>query len=123
ERFEEQVAATPDACALVFGEEQVSYGELNARANRVAHGLLGRGVGPESVVAVALPRSVEMVAALLGVLKAGAAYLPIDLGYPAERRRYMLDNARAAFVIDESSLADLLDQQPDRDPRIDVDPA
>ncbi|WP_037677266.1 condensation domain-containing protein, partial [Streptomyces afghaniensis] len=93
ERFEEQVAATPDACALVFGEERVSYGELNARANRVAHGLLGRGVGPESVVAVALPRSVEMVAALLGVLKAGAAYLPVDLGYPAERRRYMLDNA------------------------------
>ncbi|CAM5542186.1 Tyrocidine synthase 3 [Streptomyces afghaniensis] len=123
ERFEEQVAATPDACALVFGEERVSYGELNARANRVAHGLLGRGVGPESVVAVALPRSVEMVAALLGVLKAGAAYLPVDLGYPAERRRYMLDNARAAYVIDEMTLADLLDQQPDRDPRIAVDPA
>ncbi|MFE5924210.1 condensation domain-containing protein, partial [Streptomyces sp. NPDC056468] len=123
ERFEEQATATPDACALRFNEQQLTYGKLNARANQVAHGLIARGVGPESVVAVALNRSTDMVAALLGVLKAGAAYLPIDLGYPAERRQYMLDNARAAHVIDDTTLAGLLDQQPDHDPRITTDPA
>ncbi|WP_460068199.1 amino acid adenylation domain-containing protein [Streptomyces sp. YKOK-I1] len=120
--FEEQAAATPDACALVFGEEQVSYGELNALANQVAHGLTAQGVGPESVVAVALPRSTELVAALLGVLKTGAAYLPIDLGYPAERRQYMLDNSHAALQIDDTTLTGLTTGQPTHNPTITVDP-
>lgn len=76
--FERQVAATPDAVALTCGDEQWTYREVNARANRWARLLIGRGVGPESVVGVALPRSAELVIALLAILKAGGAYLPID---------------------------------------------
>ncbi|MGO4851156.1 AMP-binding protein, partial [Inquilinus sp. 2KB_12] len=73
--FEAQVRRTPDAVALEHGDEVVSYVELNRRANRLAHVLIGRGIGPESVVGIALPRSVSMVVSVLGVLKAGAAYL------------------------------------------------
>ncbi len=69
--FEAQVRRTPDAVALVHGDEMVSYAELNRRANRLAHALIGRGIGPESVVGIALPRSVSMVVSVLGVLKAG----------------------------------------------------
>ena len=79
ELFEAQVAGAPQAIALVFGEESLTYGELNARANRLAHYLIGLGVGPESLVGIALERSTQMVVALLGVLKAGGAYLPLDL--------------------------------------------
>ena len=76
--FEAQVERSPEAIALVFEERTLSYAELNAQANRLAHLLIGRGVGPEDLVALALPRSTEMIVALLGILKAGAAYLPLD---------------------------------------------
>ncbi|HEY0375500.1 MAG TPA: condensation domain-containing protein, partial [Pyrinomonadaceae bacterium] len=89
--FEEQVERTPEAVALVCRDEQVSYRELNERANRLAHYLRSLGVGPEVVVGVCLERSIEMVAAVLGVLKAGGAYLPLDPEYPAERLRFMLE--------------------------------
>ncbi|MGW7303933.1 non-ribosomal peptide synthetase, partial [Streptomyces sp. NPDC054829] len=99
ELFEAQAAATPDAVAVACEGTELSYGELNARANRLARHLAGLDVGPERLVALALPRSVEMVVALLAVLKAGGAYLPIDTEYPAERISYMLDDARPTVVI------------------------
>ncbi|MEU3465660.1 amino acid adenylation domain-containing protein [Streptomyces sp. NPDC006733] len=99
ELFEGQVARGPDAVALVFGGVRLSYGQLNARANRLARLLVGRGVGPEQVVALAVPRSVEMVVGVLAVLKAGAAYLPVDPGYPAERIAFMLRDAAPVLVL------------------------
>ncbi len=97
--FEAQVERSPEAVALVFEERTLSYAELNAQANRLAHLLIGRGIGPEDLVALALPRSIEMVVALLGILKAGAAYLPLDPDYPVERLSYMLRDAQPACVL------------------------
>jgi nonribosomal peptide synthetase DhbF len=97
--FEAQVQCSPEASALVFEESTLSYGELNLRANRLAHFLIGQGIGPESLVALALPRSIEMVVSLLAILKAGAAYLPLDTDYPAERLAFMLQEAQPACVI------------------------
>ncbi|SFQ50674.1 amino acid adenylation domain-containing protein, partial [Actinomadura madurae] len=94
ELFEAQARRSPDAVAVVSEGVGISYEELNARANRLARYLIDQGVGPDRVVAVSLPRSVELVVALLGVLKAGGAYLPLDLDYPAERLRFMVDDAR-----------------------------
>ncbi|MDN3358158.1 non-ribosomal peptide synthetase [Actinomadura sp. DC4] len=102
--FEERVAADPDLCAVVCGEESLSFGELNVRASRLAGLLRGRGVGAESVVAVALPRSVDLVVAVLGVLKAGAVYVPVDVDYPAERIAVLLDDACPAVVVTASSV-------------------
>ncbi|MET0135442.1 MAG: amino acid adenylation domain-containing protein, partial [Kibdelosporangium sp.] len=99
--FEAQVARTPDATAVVFEGFSLSYADLNARANRFARFLVSRGVGAESVVAVLLPRSVELVVALYAVHKAGAAYLPVDADYPVERVEFMLADARPAYVIDD----------------------
>ena len=81
--FEEQAARTPDAVAVVFEDERLSYGELDARANQLAHHLRGCGVGPEVVVGLCLERSPEMVIGLLAILKAGGAYLPLDPAYPS----------------------------------------
>ncbi|MFH9074927.1 non-ribosomal peptide synthetase [Streptomyces alboflavus] len=97
--FERQAAATPDTVAVECGEVSLTYRELDERANRLAHGLAGREVGPESVVAVALPRSADLVVALLGVLKSGAAYLPIDPQYPSRRLAHILRDARPALVL------------------------
>ncbi|MFL5539208.1 MAG: condensation domain-containing protein, partial [Longimicrobiaceae bacterium] len=102
--FEAQAAATPDALALVFGAERLTFAELNARANRLARRLVALGVVPESVVALALERSVEMVVALLAVNKAGGAFLPVDPAYPAERRRWMLEDSAARLVLTTSAL-------------------
>ncbi|WP_037891690.1 AMP-binding protein, partial [Streptomyces sp. NRRL S-87] len=99
ELFEEQAARTPDAVAVVFGREELSYAELDARANRLARLLVARGVGPEHVVALALPRSAQLVVALLAVMKAGGAYLPLDTKYPADRTDYMLRDARPTLVL------------------------
>ncbi|MGP3990043.1 amino acid adenylation domain-containing protein [Streptomyces sp. 3N207] len=101
--FEQQVAGTPDAVALVFEGTEVTYRDLNARANQLAHHLIELGVGPERVVALALPRSVDMVVAVLAVLKAGGAYLPIDLAYPADRIEFMLADAEPAVVMTTSA--------------------
>ena len=99
DRFEAQVARTPGATALVFGDVQLTYAALDARANRLARHLAAEGIGPESLVALALPRSIEMVVALLGVLKAGAAYLPLDPAYPPQRLAFMLADSKAARLI------------------------
>ncbi|WP_037664771.1 AMP-binding protein, partial [Streptomyces griseofuscus] len=97
--FEEQVARTPDAVAVVFEDLKLSYGEVNERANRLARLLVEQGAGPERFVAVALPRSADLVVALLAVLKTGAAYVPIDPDYPADRIAYILEDARPMSVI------------------------
>ena len=97
--FEIQAARSPDAIAVVCGDSRLSYAELNGRANRLAGVLAMRGAGPESVVAVVLERSAELVVALLAVLKTGAAYLPVDPGYPPERVSYMLGDARPAVAV------------------------
>ncbi|XVV06967.1 amino acid adenylation domain-containing protein [Actinosynnema sp. CA-248983] len=96
---EAQVARTPDALALAGGAE-LTYAELNAAANRLAHHLIAAGAGPERVVAVRLPRSADLVVAELAVLKAGAAFLPVDPAYPAERIAFMLADARPLLVLD-----------------------
>ena len=81
--FEAQVQRTPRATAVIFQERSLSYTELNQRANQLAHELIQRGIGPEDIVALALPRSLDLIVALLAVLKAGAAYLPVDPELPA----------------------------------------
>ncbi|MFF2014310.1 amino acid adenylation domain-containing protein, partial [Streptomyces sp. NPDC058195] len=97
--FEEQVRAVPDAPAVVCGEVSLSYAELDGRVNRLARLLVSRGVRPESRVVVALPRSAEVVVALLAVLKAGGAYVPVDPEYPAERVRYMVEDSAPVLVL------------------------
>ncbi|MEU7482643.1 amino acid adenylation domain-containing protein, partial [Streptomyces sp. NPDC042319] len=106
EVFEARAAATPDKEAVVLGADRLTYAELDARANRLARLLVGRGVGPEQVVAVMLPRTAEQTVAALAVLKAGAAYLPVDAAYPVDRIAYMLDDARpVALLTDEATAA------------------
>ncbi|MEU8046839.1 amino acid adenylation domain-containing protein [Micromonospora echinofusca] len=96
--FEEQVARTPDRVALV-GAESVTFAELDARANRLARHLVGLGAGPDVLVGICLERGVEMVVALLAVFKAGAAYVPLDPGYPQERLRFILDDTAATLLV------------------------
>ncbi|MFE1258766.1 amino acid adenylation domain-containing protein, partial [Streptomyces fungicidicus] len=106
--FEAQAALTPDAVAVLGGDTRLTYAELNARANRLARLLVRHGVGPESSVAVCLRRSAELPVALLAVLKAGGAYLPVDPGHPAERVGHVLDDARPALLLtDRATAADL----------------
>ncbi|MFF0171351.1 amino acid adenylation domain-containing protein, partial [Streptomyces prasinus] len=102
ELFAAQVARTPDAVAVIDGAMELSYAGLEARANRLARLLVSDGVGPESVVGLALPRSADLVVSVLAVLKAGAAYLPIDMEYPAERITFLLEDAAPACVITTS---------------------
>ncbi|MFI0817472.1 non-ribosomal peptide synthase/polyketide synthase [Streptomyces sp. NPDC021098] len=101
ELFAHWAGRTPKAAALVAGGRTWSFGEVDAWANRLAHHLIGRGVGPERVVALVLPRSVELVVAELAVAKAGAAFLPVDPAHPEERRAMMLADARPVVVLDD----------------------
>ncbi|MFG2004651.1 amino acid adenylation domain-containing protein [Spirillospora sp. NPDC048911] len=100
-----QAVVSPDAPAVIGEEVSLSYAELEARANRLARWLAGRGVGPESLVAVCLPRSVDLVVALLAVLKTGGAYVPIDLDHPRSRIDYILQDADPVLVLDAEALA------------------
>ncbi|MFE0652459.1 amino acid adenylation domain-containing protein [Streptomyces sp. NPDC059534] len=97
--FEQCARQTPEAVAVVFEEQAVSYADLNADANRLAHVLAARGVGPETIVAGAAVRSVELLTAVLAVMKTGAAYLPVDPEYPAERIAYVLGDARPVLLL------------------------
>ena len=99
DQFQAQVRRSPDAPALVAQQVTFSYTELNARANRLAFYLISNGIGPEQLVGVQMPRSSDLVIALLAVLKAGAAYVPIDPEYPAGRIAFMLDDARPALIL------------------------
>ncbi|TQC50217.1 amino acid adenylation domain-containing protein [Rhodococcus sp. WS4] len=102
--LEEQAVRTPDAVAVVFEDDHLTYAELHARANRLARLLVARGVTPESKVAVALPRSLDLMVALLAVGKAGGAYVPLDTGYPAERLAYMVDDAQPVCVLTDGTV-------------------
>ncbi len=104
EVFERQVERTPEARALVFEDEELSYGELNRRANQLAHYLQGEGVGPETLVGICMERSVAMIVSLLAVLKAGGAYVPLDPNYPRERLVYMLEDARVAVLLTQGHI-------------------
>jgi aspartate racemase len=99
ELFERQAEKTPDAVAVGYGEEQLTYRELNTRANRLAHHLLRLGVGPEVLVGVCAVRSLELVVALMGILKAGGAYLPLDPAYPKQRLALMLEDTDVRVVL------------------------
>jgi len=105
ELFEEQVERTPDALALVFENEHLTYRELNCRANQLAHYLQGLGAGPEVLVGIFMDRSVEMVIGILGILKAGGAYVPLDPIYPKERLAFMLEDMRAPVILTQQGLA------------------
>ena len=104
ELFSAQAARSPDAVAVVFGEQRLSYAALDARANQLAHHLRRLGVGPEVVVGLCVERSLEMLVGLLGILKAGGAYLPLDPSYPPERLAFMLEDARAPVLLTQAAL-------------------
>ncbi|MFF6832025.1 amino acid adenylation domain-containing protein [Streptomyces sp. NPDC012438] len=110
--FAERVRLAPDAVALVCEDEELTYAGLDAAANRLARLLAARGAGPEDVVAVALPRSPDLVVALLAVMKAGAAYLPLDADHPQDRIAYMLEDAGARTVVTTRELSDALPDAP-----------
>lgn len=102
--IEQQVAKTPDMVALIYEQEQLTYTQLNIRANRLAHHLVSLGVQPDTLVAIMMERSIEMVVSLLAVLKAGGAYVPIDPTYPTERIDFMLNDCAAQFVLKQAHL-------------------
>jgi amino acid adenylation domain-containing protein/FkbH-like protein/thioester reductase-like protein len=108
ELFEEQVDRAPEAVAVVCGDQQLTYEQLNRRANQLAHALLARGVRPDERVGLCVERSVEMVVGLLGILKAGGAYVPLDGSYPAERLRYMLRDSTPVVLVTQERLKETL---------------
>lgn len=106
--FERQVEQTPDAIAVVYGDQQFTYGELNRRANQLAHYLQKLGVGPDSCVGICIPYSLEMIVGLLGILKAGGAYVPLDPTYPQERLSFMLEDGQIAVLLTKQQLLERL---------------
>src|SRR5262249_46484091 len=106
ELFENQVERTPDAVAVVFEHQKLTYRELNIRANQLARYLKKLGVGPEVLVGICVERSLEMMIGLLGILKAGGAYLPIDPELPRERIEFMMNDAEVRFVLTKESLVE-----------------
>ena len=105
ELFAMQAERTPDATAIVFGPERLTYSDLERRSNQLAHYLLNRGVGPETIVGLCVERSPAMIVGLLGILKAGAAYLPLDPAHPQERLNFMIVDSGASVVVTQKSLA------------------
>ena len=106
--FDEQADRTPNAVALVFEDRQMTYGQLKTRANQLAHHLRARGIGPETIVGICMDRSFDTIVALLGVLKAGASYLPLDPSYPRERLSFMISDAQPALVLTQQQLREVL---------------
>ncbi len=121
ELFAEQVERTPDAVAVAFEGERLTYGELDRRANQLAHHLRGLGVGPEVRVGLCVERSPAMVVGLLGVVKAGGAYVPLDPGYPSERLGFMLRDAGVPVLLTQASLEQGLPEHGARVVRLDAD--
>lgn len=110
--IEQQVARTPDDIALVFGQETLTYREMNERANQLAHYLRRHNVGPEVLVGLCMDRSLEMIVGLLGIMKAGGAYVPLDPLYPQQRLAAMIEDSRLALVVSQSHLAAFLSAYP-----------
>ncbi|HGM5892986.1 TPA: non-ribosomal peptide synthase/polyketide synthase [Pseudomonas aeruginosa] len=108
QRVAERARLAPDAPAVLFDDQVLSFAELDSRANRLAHALIARGVGPEVRVAIAMQRSVEIMIAFLAVLKSGGAYVPLDIEYPRERLLYMMQDSRAHLLLTQSHLLDRL---------------
>uniref|UniRef100_UPI003BA2F6AC amino acid adenylation domain-containing protein n=1 Tax=Pseudomonas canadensis TaxID=915099 RepID=UPI003BA2F6AC len=106
--IEDQVQATPDAPALLFGATALTYAQLNARANQLAHALREKGVGPDVLVGICIERSIEMVVGLLAILKAGGAYVPLDPEYPQERLAYMIEDSGIQLLLSQHSLLPVL---------------
>ncbi|MFM8277266.1 MAG: amino acid adenylation domain-containing protein, partial [Cyanobium sp.] len=121
ELFEDQVERTPDAIALVFEEQSLSYAELNARANRLAHHLIQLGIRPDDRVAIGVERSLEMVVGILAILKAGGAYVPLDPAYPQERLAFMLDDSAPVVLLVHAATQDRLASLAGAVPTIDLD--
>ncbi len=121
ELFEKQVEITPDIVAVVFENEQISYRELNRRANQLAHYLVELGVKPDSLVAIGVERSIEMVMGILSILKAGGAYVPLDPGYPIDRLSYIIKDSAPMALLTHSSLKDRWCDLPESIPVIEVD--
>ena len=121
ELFAAQVAKTPDAVALVFEEESLSYGKLDACANQLAHHLRSLGVGPEVVVGLCVERSPAMLVGLIGILKAGGAYLPLDPSYPPERLAFMLEDAGALVLVTQAGLLERIAKPRGAIVRLDAD--
>ncbi len=114
ELFEQQVRKNSNAIAVVFEDRQLTYSELNAHANQIAHSLRAKGICSEVLVGLFLPRSVEMIIGILGVLKAGGAYLPIDPSYPQERIAFMIDDAKPQVIVTQSEFMELLPDAPEK---------
>ncbi|WP_442937951.1 amino acid adenylation domain-containing protein [Nostoc sp.] len=106
--FEEQVARTPDAVAVVFENQQLTYHQLNSCANQLAHYLKSLGIKPDTLVGICVERSIEMMVGLLGILKAGGAYVPLDPEYPTERLAFMLEDAQVSILLTQQRLIDRL---------------
>ncbi len=111
ELFEAQVDKTPEAVAIVFGDAQLTYRELDQRSNRLSHHLIALGVGPENLVGIAVERSLQMVVSLLGIWKAGGAYLPLDVSYPQDRLAFMIDDARPRVLLSQARWGSQLPQK------------
>ena len=107
ELFEEHAAKTPNVVAVEYEEQELKYGDLNRRANRLAHYLRALGVKPDTLVAVCVDRSLEMIVGLLAVMKAGGAYVPMDPAYPEDRLQFMLEDSRSAVLLTQSHLRGL----------------
>src|SRR5260370_14709389 len=121
--FEEQVSSAPHQAAVIYENEELTFAELNERANQLARYLQSLGAGAESLIGICVERSLDMAVGILGILKSGAAYLPLDPEYPRERLAFMVDDARPALILTKSTLADLFSGKTPRAVLLDDDRA
>jgi non-ribosomal peptide synthetase component F len=118
--FEEQVEKTPEAIAVVYDDQVLSYGELNRQANQLAHYLKKMGVKPDTRVGICVERGMDMIVGLLGILKSGGAYVPLDPSYPTERLRFMLQDSGPAVVLTQAHLQHLFSGMTSRLPLVNM---
>lgn len=118
--FEKQVDRTPDHVALIGSDRKLTYKELNRRANRIAHSLIQKGVQKEDIIAVRMKRTTDILAVFLGIMKAGAAYLPLDIHYPDQRVAYCMEDSKAKLLIDDASVFELVGTDQEENPGIEI---